>query len=63
MEGLMDFAAFKDWALLGLTSGGVYILWKLVGSVDALNLRVAVVFEKLSGHEKRIEKLESHRKG
>lgn len=55
----MDFAAFKDWALLGLLGGGVYILWQLKDAVSALNIQVAVIIERTSSHEKRIENLEA----
>jgi hypothetical protein len=58
----MDFAAFKDWALLGLIAGGIWLLFdvlkKLLNSVELLNERVAVVIEKTNDHESRIEKLE-----
>lgn len=54
----MDFLAFKDWTLLGLLTGGVYILWQLKASVDQLNVQIAVVIERMNNHEKRIEKLE-----
>jgi hypothetical protein len=59
----MDFAAFKDWALLGLIAGGIWLLFdvlkKLLNSVELLNERVAVVIEKTNDHELRIEKLET----
>lgn len=54
----MDFLAFKDWVLLGLLSGGVYILWQLKDSVQQLNVQIAVVIERMNNHEKRLEKLE-----
>lgn len=56
----MDFAAFKDWALLGLMTCGVYILWDLKGSIDKLNVKIAVVIERMNNHEKRIDKLEEN---
>lgn len=58
----MDFIAFKDWAFLGILSGGIcagcYILWELKKSVDALNIQIAIIIERTDNHEKRIEKLE-----
>lgn len=68
----MDFNAFKDWALLALLSGGVFILWQskevgkevkddlkeLKNGVNALNTKIAVTIERMDGHEKRIEKVE-----
>jgi hypothetical protein len=54
----MDFAAFKDWVALGLLTCGVYIFWALKQSVDLLNIQMAVMIEKISGHETRITKLE-----
>lgn len=54
----MDFSAFKDWIMLGLLGGGVYILWGLKGSIDILNIQIAVVISRVDGHEKRIGKLE-----
>lgn len=68
MEGLMDFNAFKDWVLLGLLSGAVYILWQakdamneLKDSIIELNLKMAVIIERTDSHEKRIEKLEENK--
>jgi hypothetical protein len=54
----MDFVEFKDWMTLGLLSGGVYVLYSLKASVEELNTRVAVIIEKISHHERRIEHLE-----
>lgn len=56
----MDFNSFKDWAFLGLLSGGVYILYALKNSVDQLNISIAVVIERMNNHEKRIDKLEAN---
>lgn len=55
----MDFEGFKEWVFLGLLSGGVYILWTLKLSIEDLNIKMAVIIERTSNHEKRIEKLES----
>jgi hypothetical protein len=54
----MDFVAFKDWALLGLLTCGVYIMYLVLVSLDRLNVKMAVVIERLSNHDKRIERLE-----
>jgi hypothetical protein len=56
-------------ALLGFIGGvlsliGAYIANKLVhmtNSVDNLNIRIAVVIEKLENHDRRIEKLEGNK--
>ncbi len=56
----MDFAAFKDWVFLGLLSGGVWILYALKGSVDQLNVQIAVVIERMNNHENRLDKLEEN---
>ena len=53
-------------ALLGFIGGilaliGTYVasqLTKLASSVDSLNIKIAVVIEKLENHDKRIAKLE-----
>jgi hypothetical protein len=54
----MDFVAFKDWALLGLLTCGVYIMYLVLVSLERLNVKMAVVIERLSNHDKRIERLE-----
>jgi hypothetical protein len=54
----MDFNGLKDWVFMGLFSGAIYILWSLKGSVDLLNEKVAVIIERTTNHEKRIERLE-----
>ena len=52
-----------DWLVKGILSGsivyGVSILGKIYLSIQELNVRIAVVIEKVTNHEKRIEKLES----
>jgi hypothetical protein len=55
----MDFNAFKEWAFLGLLSGGVYILYTLKQAIDDLNIKMAVIIEKTGNHERRIENLEN----
>lgn len=37
---------------------GVYVLSKLQTSVEELNIKIAVVVEKLDSHEKRLTRLE-----
>lgn len=58
----MDFINFVQTSFYGLISFvAIYITTILSGlknSVDELNIRVAVIIEKTSNHEKRIEKLE-----
>jgi hypothetical protein len=65
----MGFNEFKDWVLLGLLSGSVYILWqakeiadKLKNGVNELNIKIAVIIERTDSHEKRIERLEDNNK-
>jgi len=57
----MDFNAFKEWVFLGLLAGGVGILYTLKQSVEELNIKMAVIIERMSNHEKRIENLETSR--
>ena len=53
-------------SLLGFIGGvlallGGYIakqISKIVSSVDALNIKIAIVIEKIQGHEKRIVNIE-----
>lgn len=58
----MDFSAFKDWALLALITGGLYMLVDILkdirNSIVLLTDKVAVVIEKTNNHEIRIEHLE-----
>lgn len=59
----MDFGAFKDWVLLGLLGGGMYllidILKEIKNSIVELNTQIAVVISKQDDHEHRINQLES----
>ena len=52
-----------DWIIKGIISGslvfGVSILGKIYLTMQELNVKLAVVIEKVTNHEKRIEKLES----
>jgi len=55
----MDFNQFKDMLMLGLASGGIYILKGLKESVEKLTIEIAVGVERMDNHEKRIDKLEA----
>jgi hypothetical protein len=61
----MQWSDFKDIALHVLLSGWflifVYFLKKLIGSIDDLNVKLAVVIERLSDHERRLDQLERRR--
>lgn len=50
-----DFHEFAYWGFQGLIT--ISALW-IAKSVSDLNVKIAVVIEKLDSHEKRIEKLE-----
>ncbi len=58
----MDFGAFKDWALLGLIGGGLYLLLDVLkemkNSLLSLNDKIALIIERTNNHEERLEKLE-----
>ena len=61
----MDFNAFIEWAFLGVVTGGVYVLWQIKGSVEKLNIKIAVLVtehtqakETIDDHESRIRDLE-----
>lgn len=61
----MKFTEFKDWALLALVSGGVFVLWTMSNGVADLNSKIAVIIEKQESgraidldHELRIRDLE-----
>ncbi len=55
----MDFRGFKDWALLGLLTIGIFFLGRIESSVNELNVKIAVVIEKTNNHERRLENLEN----
>lgn len=55
---LLDFAHFKDAALVGLLAAGVYFLRQMKESVEELNIKIAVVIARTDNHEKRLDKLE-----
>lgn len=54
-----------DWAFKAMTSGAltcaVYILWGLKNSVESLNVKVAVIIDRVEHHEKRLDRLEEHK--
>lgn len=58
-----QFSDFVQWVFYGLISGCslylVNILGGLKSSVDELNIKMATIIEKTSGHERRIERLEN----
>lgn len=54
----MNWSEFMSWAFLGLTGGAVGILWLAVKSLVELNIKIAVVIDKIEGHEQRIKDLE-----
>ncbi len=67
----MDFIQFKDWIMLGLLGGLVYVIWdsqrngiqvlqQIRESINELTIKLAVVIEKTENHEKRIERLEDN---
>lgn len=64
----IDFNKFKDWALLGLLSGGIFILWQMKENVSLLNTRIEIMVEtqhyankSINDHEARIRSLESNK--
>ena len=62
----MDFSNFIEWAFLGVTTGGVWILWEMKKSVDGLNVKIAVLISQheqsrsdIDDHELRLRQLET----
>lgn len=62
---MMSFAAFMEWAFLGVTTGGVYILWQMKESVSSLNTKIEVLIQQheesrkdIDDHESRLRQLE-----
>lgn len=57
-----QFSEFIQWGFYSVLTGcAIYltaILNGLKGSVDELNVKMATIIERVSHHEKRIEKLE-----
>lgn len=61
----LDFNIFMQWAFLGSITGLVWILWEIKKSVEKLNVKIAIIVErienqqeKLSEHHERIARLE-----
>lgn len=54
----MDFSEFQNWAFLGLLSSAVIILGWMGQLMMSMNIKLAVILEKISYHETRISKLE-----
>lgn len=54
----MDWMQTKDMILMGMAGGVMYYAKMLVASVQELNVKMAVVIEKLETHDERIRKLE-----
>ena len=59
---IMEFKDFVQWAFYGLITYHAMdfktVIKELKDSVVSLNINMAIVIEKMAGHEKRIEKLE-----
>ncbi len=53
-----DFTAFKDWLLISMLGGlggmGIGILWKIFGSIQKLNLQVAVIIADAGGFNQKL---------
>ena len=56
----MSFAYFVDWAFLAIVSGcfvfGTKILFDLKENIGSLNQKIAIILERITHHEKEIEK-------
>jgi hypothetical protein len=62
---MITFSQFVEWSFLGGLSGlfayAVYILGQMSTSVHELNIKLAVILEKVDGHEKRLDRLENNK--
>jgi hypothetical protein len=63
----MIFSDFVSWAFLGITTGGVYILWQMKESVSSLNTKIEVLIVQheetkldIKDHENRLRNLEKN---
>jgi hypothetical protein len=60
---MMDWLHFAEWLFYGVLSGaalyGVHVLGKLQESVELLNVRIAVIVEKVTSHEKILDRHET----
>lgn len=61
----MNFDKFKEWVLLSLLTGAVYILWQMKENVSSLNTKIEIVIDhqiydrkEITDHESRIRGLE-----
>jgi hypothetical protein len=54
----MQFNDFIQWAFLGVISGGVAILYAMKGTMNELNVKLAVFVERLEHHGELIDKIE-----
>ena len=56
---------FLDWAFKGLLTGifvyAVKVLTELKSSIESLKIKMAVIVEQVSAHDKRITKLEGEK--
>ena len=56
----MDFALFIDWAFKAIIGGVLYVglgsFRRMTDSVEALNVKIAVLIERTENHSKAIEK-------
>lgn len=59
----MEFDKFVEWAFYGVIGSsavyGVSILSRLNASVNSLNIKIAVILEKIANHEEKIDKLDN----
>lgn len=49
----MEFAKFVEWAFYGIVGGCAVVG---VRTLSELNVKIAVIIEKMSSHEKRLDK-------
>ena len=54
----MDWNQAKDMIVVGIAGGAIYYARQLVESIQELNIKVAIVIEKVNSHEHRIEQTE-----
>jgi len=54
----MTLSGLMEWAFLGMLAGGVSILWQMKNSMQEMNVKLAVILERIDGHEKRLTRLE-----
>lgn len=54
----MEFNEFIQWAFLGVVTGGVWVLYQMKGSMNELNIKLAVFVERLEHHQEKIDGME-----